>query len=146
MYLLIVDECEKIMWVFTTRGKTPPIDIVDDFLSKYGNSSGNRYVRTDLGGELARSHAFQELILKHKYVLEPTAPDSSFQNGIVERGHRTLANMMRSMLRGAGLGPEYWTYAIRHATYLRNRLPHTSLPGLITPFENTTVDALIFIT
>ena len=134
-YLLIIDESDKIMWVFTTRGKNPPIEIVDDFLSKYGLSSGNRYVRTDRGGELARSHAFQELIRKHKYVLETTAPGSSFQNGTVERGHRTLANMMRSMLRGAGLGPEYWTYALRHAVYLRNRLPHTALPDMITPFE-----------
>ena len=40
---------------------------------------------------------------------------------------------MRSLLQGAGLGSEYWAYALRHAVYLKNRLPHSSLGK--SPFE-----------
>ena len=72
------------MWVFTTKGKEPPIDIVNNFIDKYKRTHGNHYIRTDLGRELARIHDFQALVKKHNYVLEKTAPDSSFQNGIVE--------------------------------------------------------------
>ena len=95
------------MWVFITRGKEPPIDIVNSFLDRYKRTDGNHYIRMNQGRELARSHAFQELVKNHNYVLKRTAPDSSFKCGIVGRGHRALANMMRSMLRGANLGPEY---------------------------------------
>ena len=93
------------MWVFTTRGRDSPIDLVDSFLDKYKHTDGNRYIRTDQGGELAASNVFQSLVKKHNYVLETTAPDSSFQNGIVERGHCTLVNMIRSILRETNLGP-----------------------------------------
>ena len=35
--------------------------------------------------------------------------------------------MIRSLLQGAGLGSEYWSYALRHAVYLKNRLPHRGI-------------------
>ena len=41
---------------------------------------------------------------------------------------------MRCMLHSAGLGPEYWSYALLHATYMKNRLPHQALNNK-TPFE-----------
>ena len=46
--------------------------------------------------------------------------------------------MMRTMLQGADLSSEYWTYAIRHAVYLFNRIPRRSLHNFITPFEKFT--------
>ena len=39
------------------------------------------------------------------------------------------------MLRGADLGPQYWSYAIKHTVYLRNYLPHTALQNMITSFK-----------
>ena len=85
-YLIITNEVSRDIWVFTTRGTDPPIDIVDSFLDKYKRTDGNRYIRMDRGGGLSGSHAFQALVKKHNYVLEMTVPDSSFQNGIVEQG------------------------------------------------------------
>jgi dUTP pyrophosphatase len=32
--------------------------------------------------------------------------------------------MMQSLLHSANLGPEYWSWALLHAVYLKNRLPH----------------------
>ena len=40
------------------------------------------------------------------------------------------------MLHGAGLGSEYWSYAITHAVYLINRQPHSALK--MTPYEALT--------
>ena len=52
---------------------------------------------------------------------------------VSERPHQDLARMQRTMLHGAGLGPEYWSFAIIHAVYLMNRLPHSAIRS--TPFE-----------
>jgi len=47
--------------------------------------------------------------------------------------------MMKTMLTGANLLSGYWLHAIRHAVYVKNRLPHQTLPGHITPFERYTI-------
>ena len=53
---------------------------------------------------------------------------------MAEKPNQDLARMIRSLLFGAGLGSEYWAYAMRHAVYVKNRLPHSSL-HYITPYE-----------
>jgi hypothetical protein len=68
------------------------------------------------------------------YNLNTTGAHSSAQNGLAEKPNQDLARMMRSMLYGAGLGSQYWAYAIHHAVYLKNHLPHTSL-NYTTPYE-----------
>lgn len=75
------------------------------------------------------------MIVSSGFRLETTAPNSSFQIGIVERSHRTLGNMMHSMLLGAGLDATYWSDALLHSVYIKNRLPHHKLPNFQTPFE-----------
>jgi hypothetical protein len=83
-YLLIVDEASRYIWVFPTSSKDPPLDLVSTFLRVHGHINGGS-IRTDQGGELARSHAFQDMLLRdHSYILEPTGSDSPSQNGAVE--------------------------------------------------------------
>jgi hypothetical protein len=55
-YLIIVDEASCYVWVFLHQSKIPPVDLIMDFLSIHGNTSGG-VIHTDLGGELARSTA-----------------------------------------------------------------------------------------
>jgi dUTP pyrophosphatase len=43
---------------------------------------------------------------------------------------------MRSLLDGSKLGPEYWSWALIHAVYLKNRLPHRALNK--TPYQACT--------
>ena len=74
---------------------------------------------TDNGGELAKSHAFQKMVNETGYTLKTTGRESSAQNGIAEKPNLDLGRMMRAMLYAAGLGSEYWSYALRHAVYLK---------------------------
>ena len=46
-----MDVYPRYMWLFPTVGKSPPINIIDDFLERYGNKDGNRIVRTHNGGD-----------------------------------------------------------------------------------------------
>ena len=77
----------------------PPLDIFANFVKEHGHPTAhNRTVRTA----------------------------AAFQNGIAERPNRTFGKMVRSLLHGAGLGPEYWSFALLHAVYIKNRLRHHS--------------------
>ena len=60
-YLLIVDEASRYIWVFLTKSKEPLLEIIDTFLDRFGHKHGGS-LRSDQGGELARSHAFSDLV------------------------------------------------------------------------------------
>ena len=137
-YLLIVDYYTRYIWVFLTKNKTPPLRIVTQFLNTYGNKNGVRIIKTDQGGELARSHAFKQVLDKAGYALEITGSDNSSQNSIAERPHRTLGNMVRAGLENAGLHPRFWSDALLHAVHVKNRLPHAAFEHKITPYEKLT--------
>jgi len=133
-YLLIVDRATRYTWVFLSKTKHPQVQSIVDFLKLHGTAEKVlKTIRTDEGGELWGSHAFQQAVTEAGYIMEPTASDASFQNGIAERPNRTFGDMMRSLLHGAGLGPEYWSWALVHALYLKNRIPQRSLHT--TPYE-----------
>ncbi len=83
-YLLVVDEASRYAWVFLTHSKPPLVDIIDAFLTRFWHAHGGS-IRTDQGGELARSFALSDMVLRsHKYIVEPTGADSPSQNGAVE--------------------------------------------------------------
>jgi len=132
-YLLIVDEASRFVWVFLTNSKSPPIDILQEFLRQHGHEEGG-CIRTDQGGELARSAAFQDTLLcDFHYTLEPTGADSPSQNGAVEIYNDKFAVRTRTLLYGSGLPAKFWSAALLHSVYLHNRLIHSETR--ITPLE-----------
>jgi hypothetical protein len=83
-------------------------------------------VRTDQGGELARSSEFSDTILRnHQYVIKPTGVDSPSQNGAAKIYNGKLAVKTRTLLFGLGLPAKFWSSALLHTVYLHNRLVHT---------------------
>jgi hypothetical protein len=137
-YCLIIDRATRYIWIVLTKRKTPPITELRGLFTQLASKVKNAYrtVTTNLGGELAKSKAFRNLLMEPEitYSLKTTGAHSSAQNGLAEKPNQDLARMMRLMLYGAGLGSQYWAYAICHAVYLKNRLPHTSL-NYTTPYE-----------
>ena len=138
-YLIIVDEVSRYLWVFLTKSKEPPIGEVTTFLAQFGNADGG-IIRTDQGGELARSEEFRKAVLTRQfdveekpYIVESTGADSPSQNGAVEIWNQHLANTVRILLYSAALPAQYWSAALLHAVYIHNRRVHTRLN--VTPFE-----------
>ena len=124
-YLLIIDHKTRYTWIFLTKTKQPPVKIFDQFLKEHGHPTAHhRTIRCDKGGELWGSQTFRQVLLNHGYIMEPTAPQAPYQNGKAERPNRTFGKMVNSLLYNAGLGPEYWSFAILHAVYLKNRRIH----------------------
>ena len=54
LYLLIVYEITRHVWVFLTQLKDPPVETTGLFLMRYGHKDGGM-ILCDQGGELARS-------------------------------------------------------------------------------------------
>ena len=132
-YLAVIDRASRYTWIFITESKQPPVTIVQKLLEKFKSTNPHRTVRVDQGGELGKSAAFRNMIGTSGFSLEITGSDASAQNGMVENPNRMFGQMMRCMLHSAELGPEYWSYALLHAVYIKNRLPHHSLHK--SPFE-----------
>ena len=133
LYLLITNQCSKYLWDSPTISKALPCKIFNSFLKKFDKFAGLWLLWTDLKSELAKNKVIQDIAKKHKYILESTAVESSFQNEIVERLHCTLENMISSMLTDAGLGNTFWADDLLHTSYAKNRLSHKAIT--LTPFE-----------
>ena len=109
-HLIIVNSASRQVWAFLTKTKEPPLDILSAFMKKFG--IGNGVVRTDQGGELAHSAAYQELMLNtFGCVVESTGADSPSQNGGAEIYNNTLAVKTRTLLYGARLPAKFWSIA-----------------------------------
>ena len=132
-YLLVIDKKSRFIWIFLTRTKEPPISQVQSLLNIF-EKCNVATITTDQGGELASSRKFTNMISKTHYILTPTGAYSSAQNGLAEVPNKHLAQIMRSLLYSSGLGSKFWSYALRHSVYLKNRWPHSSL-DYITPYE-----------
>jgi hypothetical protein len=121
------------MWVFLTKSKEPPLDIVDSFLKKFDHDDRGS-ICSDQGSELTKLPALANMVLReHNYVFELTSADSPSQNGAVETYNDKLAVRTRTLLYGANLPTMYWSAALLHAVYLNNRLVHAVMKK--TPFE-----------
>jgi hypothetical protein len=130
---LVVDEASRYIWVFLTKSKEPPLDIIDTLLDRCGHELGG-LIRMDQSGELARSFTFIDMLLrKHKYVIEPTGADSPSQIGAVKIYNAKLAVRTRTLLFGLGLPAKYWSSVLVNLVYLHNRLVHNVTRKI--PFE-----------
>ena len=70
-----------------------------------------------------------ETYLREAGIIKVTTPPyTPAQNGIAERANRTLTEAARCMLLDAGLGNEYWGYAILAAVHIINHMP-SRVPG-----------------
>ena len=135
-YLIIVDRHSSYTWVMLSKNKDPPVEFVQDFLATHKDKNCPVIrIRTDQGGELWASSEFKKTIRESTCVLEPTGSGDPAQNGKAESPNKMFGRMLRGMLFNAGLGSEFWSYALLHAVYVKNRLPHSALHMKQSPYE-----------
>lgn len=134
-FLLLVDDYTRKMWVYLLKEKNEAFEVFKKFrtLVEKETSEVIKVFRTDRGGEFC-STEFLSYCEKAGIVRHFTAPYTPQQNGVVERRNRTVAAMVRSMLRETKMPSWLWGEAVRHAVYLLNRLPTRALSNK-TPYE-----------
>ena len=118
---------------FPTKSKAPPVDILQWVLKCLRNLGYEiNFIRVDEGGELARSSIFTKFVCTNHCILETTGGGNSCNNGVVERGNRTKADMVRSQLSTMnilmkndlpeGMNIEkFWCFAYTHSSFVLRR-------------------------
>ncbi|KAG8473223.1 hypothetical protein CXB51_035172 [Gossypium anomalum] len=86
---------------------------------------------SDWGGEFrCFPKVLAQLGIHHRF----SCPNSSEQNGLVERKHRHIVDVGLTLLAQAQVPLRFWVHAFISAVYLINRLP-TSVLGGKSPYE-----------
>lgn len=123
------------MWTVLLREKSEAFSKFKTFkeLAEQETRTMVNTIRSDRGGEFM-SQEFDSFCNTHGINIHTTTPYSPQQNGVVERRNRTLMEMTRSLLKHMNIPNSFWREAVRHATYLINRVVTRSFQGQ-TPYE-----------
>ena len=133
---VLIDDHSRYMWSILMKEKSEAFTKFKRFRSLVEPETGLKIktFRTDRGGEFT-SQEFKDYCESSGISRHLTAPYSPQQNGVVERRNRTLLEMTRSILKAMDVPNYLWGEAVRHATYLINRIPTRTLL-LQTPYES----------
>jgi hypothetical protein len=98
--------------------------------------SGNRVITVHMDGakELCLGR-LEDHLTSRGVVMQVTAPYAHSQNGKIERYVRTIEDGFQTLLADSGLSMTYWGDAALTTNYLRNRVPTSTLPANVTPYE-----------
>jgi len=134
-FLTIVDDFTRAVWVYLLKGKDEVFNNIVVFCNMIKNqfSKSVKICRTDNGTEFVNSRV-NGFFEKEGILHQTSCVHTPQQNGVVERKHRHLMNVARSLLFQSHLPLNLWGETILTATFLINRVPSSVLNGK-TPFE-----------
>ena len=132
---VLIDDYSWYMWTVLLKQKSEAFEIFKTFKNLAGQETRTlvKTLRTDRGGEFM-SQEFKLFCVKDGINRHLTARYSPQQNGVVERHNRTLLEMTRSILKHMTVPNLLWGEAVRHSTYLINKIATRSLVEK-TPYE-----------
>ncbi|MCO5594015.1 hypothetical protein L7F22_048034 [Adiantum nelumboides] len=101
------------------------LKVFKTFLQLVENQTGQKLkcLRTDNGGELYVSKAFQDFCEAKGIKREIFAPYNPSQNGVAKCMNRTIQEKVKSMLSNAKLPDGFWAKAVATAIHLINTSP-----------------------
>jgi len=114
---------QNLAWIF---------DIIDGFRNQYTHLSPVVFVKCD--NEFAANAKVIDLCRQRGVTLKPTAADSSFSNGSVERLNLTSLNMAKCMLLEAGMTISQLPHAYQTALHILNRTFSATATGYVVPY------------
>ena len=132
-FLTIVDDFSRAVWIYLLLEKSEVRTVLPNFcaLVQRQFNKAVKIVRSDNGSEfmcLSRYFSENGIIHQTSCVARPQ------QNGRVERKHRHILNVSRSLLFQANLPTKFWGESVLAAAHVINRTPSSVLKGK-TPYE-----------
>ena len=136
---IVTFTCEKTRWVYVdfARKKSDIKNAFKGFLDWLKPRGWKlKLLQSDNGGEYTSNGGrtsnewgtvisdFEKISSAHGVVQNFTCANTPEQNGIAERLNRTLVELARSLLIEAGLSETFWSLAVKHVVYCRNRIWH----------------------
>ncbi|XP_071693351.1 uncharacterized protein [Rutidosis leptorrhynchoides] len=105
-FLTIVDDHSRLVWVFLLKQKSDAsqnvIDFTEMFLNQFNKSI--KIVRSDNG-----------------IIHQTSCAYTPQQNGVVDRKHRHLLNVARSLLFQGGVPLQFWSDCLDHLNFFDNK-------------------------
>ncbi|GJU59725.1 putative RNA-directed DNA polymerase [Tanacetum coccineum] len=134
-FLTIVDDFSRAVWVYLLKGKDEVFDCICVFYNMLKNQFDKsvKTFRSDNGTEFVNKNV-TKFCCDKGIIHQTSCAYSPQQNGIVERKHRHLLNVARSLMFQGGLPLNLWSECVLTAIYLINRLPSSVLKGK-SPFK-----------
>ena len=137
--LVVVDDASR--WIFVALLRhADMVSVAAALRSIFRRAAGDesvlrtKYLRTDNGTEFVNK-IVDALLAESDIMRELTCVGTSHQNGVAERAIGVVFAVARTMLADACLPPRFWGEAIMCAVYVRNRLPCSSNPNNLSPYE-----------
>ena len=126
--LNLVDDASRCCATYLLKNKSDALGRFMDFVRSAERQSGKKLkiFRSDNGGEFT-GRAFKDFLSENGIAHQLSVPRTPQQNGVAERVGRTITTITRAILRDSNLPQLRWPDAMRHATHLYNRTPHSSV-------------------
>ena len=134
-FLTIVDDFTRATWIYLLKSKD---EVIFKFIS-FSNILKNQFginikmIRSDNGTEFL-NNKMESFCIDNGIMHQTSCVGTPQQNGVVERKHRHILNVARSLVFQSGLPLKYWGDAVLTSVFLINRTPTSVLNGK-SPFE-----------
>lgn len=114
-FLLITDDATRYRWVYFLERKSDAVQSYAFWTSHIVNLGFKpaAFVRSDVDG-VFRGSAMQKLFLNNGTVLEATAIDLPWQDGVTERGIGILMSRTRSVVLSSKVPQKFWSDILLH--------------------------------
>jgi len=131
-----IDDYSRHVLSVNVEGKYQLIDCFRLYHFHFQAKTGKKLLalQSDNGGEYINKE-MEMYMQRHGIIHRRTAPYTPQQNGVAERMNRTIMDMVRCMLYESGLPNKFWSLAVNHAVYIRNRVPNEWTGKDTTPTE-----------
>ncbi|KAI3730698.1 hypothetical protein L1987_61872 [Smallanthus sonchifolius] len=134
-FLTIVDDYTRSVWVYLLKNKSEVFFSIEIFCTMI-KTQFDRHVkvfRSDNGTEFVNNQ-MSDFVKKNGIIHQTSCAHTPQQNDIVERKHRHLLNVARTLLFQSGVPLGFWSDCVLTAAYLINRTPSSILNGK-SPYE-----------
>ena len=123
-FLIIIDDYSRGIWVEPIALKTEVVSKVKEFVGKFETGYGAkvRGIVADNETEFV-NFDLQSYFETHGIAFYSSVPYIHEQNGVAERGIRTITEGARAMLFTSKLLKTLWSVAVKTMAYLHNRSP-----------------------
>jgi hypothetical protein len=132
-FCVFVDEATDFTWIYLAKSRAEAPDILRRFFIDAHSMTDHKVVilRTDNAGKF-HSLEFQGILQGYNVKMECCCPYSHYQNGKAERMIRDVSEKARCMMNHAQCPCDFWTWAVRHAVWVRNCV---SVEAFKSPYE-----------
>jgi len=117
-FLTIVDNFSRFLWVILLKTKSEVFCHVKNFITLIDTHYHitPKYIRSDNGPKFLIPDFYDSKGIIH----QKSCVETPQQNGIVERKHQHILNVVRAFLFQSKLPKLFWSYVVLHAVFLIN--------------------------